>query len=307
MILRGKTLGHFYLKLGVLEIEKLILQKCMDYSSEMNFVAGQVTRDGTLLFIESNLQEFDFFMRPVPKNNWIIKIIKDGNIETVELKNVPLIPTEVDLFSDGTILIVQSRCLKDGTYTERNARRYNSNGQLIEAFTLGDGISHVQIDETDTIWVSYFDEGIFGNFGWEQPMGSAGIVAYSMNGHRLWGASDYGMIDCYALNVVSSKEVYFYYYDDFYLVQLNGKKESIRYRINDRQHTLDQFIVGEEDLIGQIDMHTIMRYRKINRRYTAKEKLQLTDEKGKRIIGPVFMRGSILYAYGKDGIYMRGL
>lgn len=291
----------------MIEIERLKLEKYVDYTSNCNFVAGQITRDGTLLLIESSLQEFDFFQRPVSKNNWIIKIIKGRSIETVILRNVPLIPTEVDLFSDGTLLIVQSRCLKDGNYIERNARRYNTNGQLIDAFTLGDGISNVQIDETDTIWVSYFDEGIFGNFGWEQPMGNAGVVAYTMNGDRLWGASDYGIVDCYALNVVSSKEVFFYYYDEFYLVQLNEMKESIRYRINSRHHTLQQFMFDEEDLIGQIDMNTMMRYRRNKLSYAPKEKLQITDKNGKRIIGPVFMRGSFLYVYGKDGIYKRNL
>lgn len=80
----------------------------------------------------------------------------------------------MDLFSDGTLLIVQGRCLKDGNYFERNARRYNRDGQLIDAFTLGDGINHVQIDDNDTIWLGYFDECVFGNFGWEQPMGNDG-------------------------------------------------------------------------------------------------------------------------------------
>ena len=282
-------------------MEKIILQKWMDYSSNLNFVSGQITRDGTLLLIESPLQEFDFFQRPVQKNNWTIRMIKDTGIETVELKNVPLMPTEVDLFSDGSLLIVQGRCLKDGKYIERNARIYNINGQLIEAFTLGDGISDVQIDETDTIWVSYFDEGIFGNFGWEQPMGSAGVIAYTMNGHKLWGASDYGMIDCYALNVVSSKEVYFYYYDDFYLVQLSEMKETIRYRVEG--NTIQQFIFDQAGLIGQVDMSTIMRFSIRNRTISPKEKLQLIGETGKRIIGHIFMRGKFLYVYGKDGIY----
>ena len=43
-----------------------------------------------------------------------------------------LTSVKVDLFSDGTLLIVQSRCLKDGDNIERNARRYNTNGQLIK-------------------------------------------------------------------------------------------------------------------------------------------------------------------------------
>lgn len=287
-------------------IEKFVLQKCLDYSTNLNFIGGQITKDGTLLLIESNLQELDFFQRPVPKNNWTIRMIKGNSIETIELKNVPLIPTEVDLFSDGTLLIVQGRCLKDGTYIERNARRYNPNGQLIDAYTLGDGIEHVQIDETDTIWVSYFDEGVFGNFGWEQPMGSEGLIAYGINGQKLWGAGNYGIIDCYALNVVSSKEVNFYYYDDFFLVQLNEMKETIRYRV-EGDNTIQQFMIDQTGLIGQVDLNTMMRFRIKNRTITPKGKLQFIDDKGKPIIGPVFMRGMYLYAYSKNGIYQKRL
>ena len=248
----------------MIEIEKLILQKWIDYSSDLTFIAGQLTRDGTLLLIESNLKDFDPYQRPVPKNNWIIKIIKSGSIKTVELRNVPLIPTKIDLFSDGTLLIVQEHCLKDDEYIERNARRYNPNGQLIEAFTLGDGISDVQIDETDTIWVSYSGKGIVGGFEWEQPMGSAGVVSYTMNGHRLWGASEYQIVDCYALNVVSSKEVYFYYFDDFHLVQLNEMKESIRYSVNSSRYTIQQFMFDEIGLIGQIEQYKLMLIEKIH-------------------------------------------
>ena len=273
----------------------------MDYSSHLNFIAGQVTIDGTLLLLESDVQELDFFERPVEKRNWTIKIIKGESIDTVELKNVPLMPTSVDLFSDGTLLLVQGRCLKDGKYVERNARRYNPNGQLVAAFTLGDGIESVQVDDEDTIWVSYFDEGIFGSFGWEQPMGSEGLVAYTINGEKIWGADGFGIIDCYALNVAGSKEVNFYYYDDSFLVQLNDRKETIRYRIEG--DTIDQFIFDKESLIAQVDHYSIRRFRIKNRTMTAKEKIQLVDENGKSIIGPVFMRGAFLYAYGKDGIY----
>ncbi len=268
-------------------------------------MAGQAAQDGTLLLIETGQWELDFFERPVPKSSWAITLIRDDSIATVELKNIPLMPTHADLFSDGTLLIVQGRCLKDGAHAERNARRYNPNGQLIEAFTLGDGINDVQIDDTDTIWVSYFDEGIFGNFGWDEPMGSAGVVAYTMNGKRLWGAGDYGISDCYGMNVAGSKEVYFYYYDDFDLVHLDEMREAGRYRVNGRCPIMGQFLLDKEGMIGQIDMSTLMRYRKNKHSYTAKHKLQLIDENGKRIIGPVFMRGSHLYAYGKDGIYIK--
>ncbi|WP_159431574.1 hypothetical protein [Ornithinibacillus halophilus] len=36
------------------------------------------------------------------------------------------------------------------------------------------------------------------------------------------------------------------------------------------------------------------------------EKLQFVDGNGNRVIGPVFMQGTFLYVYGKDGIYTMG-
>ncbi|ARK32622.1 hypothetical protein BkAM31D_23625 [Halalkalibacter krulwichiae] len=256
-----------------------------------------------MLIVETSLEELDFFSRPVPKRNWTIHIMKNDTIETVELKNVSLIPTAVDLFSDGSLLLVQSRCLKDGSSVERNARRYNRNGQLISAFTLGDGIEQMQIDETDTIWVSYFDEGVFGNFGWEHPIGSEGLLAFTKDGEKLWGAGDYGIVDCYALNVTSSKEVYFYYYADSYLVQLTNRVEEIRYRIEGE--TLQQFLMEPNGMIGQIDHYTVKRFKKRNRTMVPKAKIEFVDEAGKRLIGQVFMRGTFLYLYGKEGIFQR--
>lgn len=290
----------------MIKIEKLTLQKYLDYSSELQFAGGQITRDGALLLIEcnSNEEELDAFDRPVLKRDWIIRIIKNEKIETVKLTNVPLIPAHIDLFSDGTLLIVQARCLKDGEYTERNARRYNMNGQLIEVFTLGDGIGNMQIDENDTIWVNYFDEGIFGGFGWEQTMGRDGLVAYTIDGDKLWGAGEYDIIDGYALNVADSSEIYFYYYDDYFLVQLDNMEERNRYRV-EGHHWLNQFIFAQDSLIAQLDMNKLTRFKIRNQTIIKGEGLELVDEHGKRIAGPVFMRGNSLYVYGKNGIYKR--
>ncbi len=290
----------------MVKIEKLTLQKHINYSSELHFTGGQITRDGDLLLIERNVneEELDPFDRPVLKRDWTIRIIKNEKIKTVQLTNVPLIPEHIDLFSDGTLLIVQARCLKDGEYAERNARRYNMNGQLIEAFTLGDGIENMQIDEKDTIWVNYFDEGIFGNFGWEQTMGRDGLVAYTINGDKLWGAREYDIIDGCALNVVDSSEIYFYYYDDYFLVQLDNMKEKNRYRM-EGHHWLNQFLFAQGNLIAQMDMNKLTRFKIRNQTITKGEGLELVDEHGKHIAGPVFLRGKFLYVYGRKGIYKR--
>lgn len=294
----------------MVQIEKLILQKYINYHSDLKYVGGQITRDGTLLLIETDAYEVDFFKRPVPKNNFTIRIIKSDSMETVVLKNIPLIPSMADVFSDGTILIVQPRCLKKGNTTEKNARRYHTNGELIEEFTLGDGISHVQIDETDTIWAGYFDEGVYGNFGWEQPMGSEGLVAYSIHGQKVWGGRDYDISDCYALNVVSAKEVYFAYYTDFFLIQLSDWNETLRYRME--SFGIQQFTFDKKGIIGQIidvenlqDMFPLMRFQMENQKIAPLEKLQLFDDDGKQIKGKVFMRGPFFYVYRKDGIYKR--
>ena len=60
-------------------------------------------------------------------------------------------------------------------------------------------------------------------------------------------------------------------------------------------------------LIGQVDMYTMIRFRIENRTITPNGKLQLIVEQGKRVEGSVFMRGTFLYVYGKDGIYKRKL
>ncbi len=288
----------------MIKIEKLMMQKWMDLTINKNYVNGQITNDGTLVLIETELQELEYIQWPAPKRNWTIRIIKEDRDEAIELKNVPLLPSMVDFFSDGTILIVQSRCNGDGENLGRNARRYNLNGQLISAFTLGDGINDVQIDETDTIWVSYFDEGVFGDYTYGEPMGSDGLVAYSIEGQKLWGAGHYEIAECYALNVVHSKEVYFYYYDDFHLVQLNNQQEVARFLV-EGDDTFQQFILDQQSLIVQVDSYTMMRYKIRNRTITPADNLYLIDEHGKRISGQVFMRGKYLYAFGKNGLYKK--
>ncbi|MCM3216958.1 hypothetical protein M3612_20940 [Niallia taxi] len=281
-----------------------MMQKWMDLTINKNYVNGQITNDGTLVLIETELKELEYIQWPAPKRNWTIRIIKEDRDEAIELKNVPLLPSMVDFFSDGTILIVQSRCKGDGENLGRNARRYNPNGQLISAFTLGDGINDVQIDETDTIWVSYFDEGVFGDYTYGEPMGSDGLVAYSIEGQKLWGAGHFEIAECYALNVVHSKEVYFYYYDDFHLVQLNNQQEVARFLV-EGDDTFQQFILDQQSLIVQVDSYTMMRYKIRNRTITPADNLYLIDEDGKRISGQVFMRGKYLYAFGKNGLYKK--
>src|SRR5262249_4405358 len=85
------------------------------------------------------------------------------------------------------------------------------------------------IDARDRIWVGYYDEGVYGNFGWgnaqgSAPIGAAGLLCFDRSGKKIWeydAPEDVGTIDdCYALNV-SSSGVWAYHYSDFPLVRVD--------------------------------------------------------------------------------------
>jgi hypothetical protein len=129
---------------------------------------------------------------------------------------------KIEMFPDGEILVVASRCFRnpDGSH-QMNAKVYGTDGKQNREFLLGDGVRHIQTDADGRIWVGYFDEGIFGNLGWQYPggpFGAAGLSCFAKSGQKLW---DYEppqgfdhIADCYALNV-SSSGVWSHYYTDF--------------------------------------------------------------------------------------------
>jgi len=68
---------------------------------------------------------------------------------------------------------------------------YGFDGALRRTTTFGDGIADVQTTTRGDIWVSYFDEGVFGNYGWgydeaSTPIGAPGLVRFDRQGSVLW-------------------------------------------------------------------------------------------------------------------------
>jgi len=131
----------------------------------------------------------------------------------------------------GEFLIVDSRCtaIEDGS-PDKNASVFGPDGTLRRAFTLGDGIEDVQVSADDSVWVSYFDEGIFGNWGWKvagelglEPIAPAGLIRTDADGSVTWRYAPpegIGSIsDCYALNV-DGDAAWAYYYTNFPLVRI---------------------------------------------------------------------------------------
>jgi hypothetical protein len=152
----------------------------------------------------------------------IVSISGASRTREVRLSGLTATFVKIDVFPDGEVLIVASRCYRssDGNY-ELNAKVFGQDGQETSAFLLGDGINHVQTDARGNIWVGYFDEGVYGNFGWQhdgRPLGAAGFSCFSRNGQRMWDFEppegfDH-ISDCYAVNV-SSTGAWIYYYTEF--------------------------------------------------------------------------------------------
>lgn len=126
------------------------------------------------------------------------------------------------------ILLVCARCQRrSDSDCDRNGRLYTREGRPAGEILLGDGIQQVQTTASGTIWTSYFDEGIFGNYGWDEPLGASGLVAWDREGTRLYDFEPTGelgdMADCYALNVASESDVWCCYYTDFPLVHIQDR------------------------------------------------------------------------------------
>ncbi|MDH4048476.1 MAG: hypothetical protein OEV63_10120 [Gammaproteobacteria bacterium] len=171
------------------------------------------------------------FAKTVPDEPQRYRVVglsgSDAILDTV-IENEPFNIHHVQPLNDELLLVCSRSHYKGPTQFEKNGRVYSRSGRFQREMLLGDGIQDVQATSNGVIWTSFFDEGIFGNYGWENPVGASGLVAWDFTGNKLYefeaaGESD-AMSDCYALNVQSDDDVWCYYYTDFPLVHLHGQK-----------------------------------------------------------------------------------
>jgi hypothetical protein len=146
-----------------------------------------------------------------------------------------------DRLPDGRWVIADARCPRG----HENARLLSRDGEVLQRFCLGDGIAHLQCDDAGNVWVGYFDEGVFGNYGWggpggPKPIGAAGLVMFGPQGDVRWKhntreavARGYSIDDCGALNVQNG-EVWCCFYGDhsrgeatYPLLRITGTKETL--------------------------------------------------------------------------------
>jgi hypothetical protein len=153
-----------------------------------------------------------------------------NGVQEIPLPKLTATFPKVQIFPDGEVLVVAPRCkrFQDDSY-ELNATVYDTKGATVRQFLLGDGIEHVQVDRNGNVWVGYFDEGVYGNFGWGHPngpVGAAGLTCFNDRGEKVWSFQPPGgfdaISDCYALNA-SKDGVWAYYYTGFPFVRIDSK------------------------------------------------------------------------------------
>ena len=106
------------------------------------------------------------------------------------------------------------------------ANLYDGAGALLRTLNLGDAIEDLQTLPDGRIWVSYFDEGVYG-----EGISTQGLVCFDRSGTAVFRyrqrADSYKLPpidDCYALNVAMNGDVWVNYYSDFPLVMLREMK-----------------------------------------------------------------------------------
>lgn len=151
---------------------------------------------------------------------------------SVRLAELPVEYPLVDVLTDGSFLVVGARCQWRSSGPDLNALAIDQDGTITRRGCLGDGIEHVQVASDGTIWAGYFDEGVFGNYGWldpgPDPLGSAGIVQWSPDFDKLWelDAREGIVADCYSLNVADDV-VLSCPYTDFPVLRIAGGRHQV--------------------------------------------------------------------------------
>lgn len=243
-------------------------------------VATGLTCEGDLLLVEQIYDEKR--KRPVLhvhriQNQWRTTII-------IAQEEVDI--SYVESFSDGRILLVASRCDDDvdGSWLP-NAFVYDHVGHLIDSYCLDDGIQNIQVDERDQIWVSYFDEGIYADAA-TNSLGSFGLVAFNDQGKPVFKNRDFPIDDCFALNVAAANDVWFFYYSDYRVVNLQGTS-SQSFAAPKRPFT--DFAVYKDYLISTDNEHTFVLQQQ-GKRYIELGQMTFISEQDEILSGTIKMR-----------------
>jgi hypothetical protein len=190
-------------------------------------VYAALRRCDEVLRLERGLFSFPKSTLEQPTDYLIVRW-HEGETKTLVHRGESVVASFIQPVPEG-VLLVGARCQWRPEGAERNAVVLDWTGRELRRLTVGDGIEDVRLTREGTIWVSYFDEGVFGNYGWSHPgpraMGDTGLVAYSPIGEVAFAydasrARTDSICDAYAMNLSADDDVWVYFYTQFPIVRI---------------------------------------------------------------------------------------
>lgn len=230
-------------------MKPLVLAPWVDFTDELEGctdVAISAALDGTVLAIgrhshESSRDVTGMFAksRLDQPSDYTLVSFRDGAFERTSILEERLPLHLAQPVAEGTLL-VGSRCHFRPEGPEENALIVDNTGRVVRRMTLGDGIADVRTDlrasPRGRIWVSYFDEGVIGNYGWclsgPEPIGSAGLVTFDTEGQvrSRFDPEKAGtdrIVDAYAMNLAGEDDAWVCFYTAFPLVRVHRGAYSV--------------------------------------------------------------------------------
>jgi len=190
------------------------------------------------------------------------------------------------------------RCDVHGDQPNLNAEFYDQYGQRTRRAFFGDGIESVQVDRNGEIWVSFFDEGVFG----DDLIGHPGLIRFNAQGELVWSFTppegyDY-ICDCYALNIADDG-AWAYYYTPFSVVHVDWDGDATGYN---NEFAGAKAIVVHPQRIMLYGGYSGERSRCVVQNFAdhlyGKREIRLTLPDGKSLEKlAIYGRGSVLHAF----------
>jgi len=147
-------------------------------------------------------------------------------VKAVRIAEMPLAHATAQPLPGDRLLVVGARCRWRPEGPDRNALVYGREGAVVAEYTFGDGVEDVHTTPSGKAWVGYFDEGVFGNYGWgdpgPEPLGARGLARFGLGGEVDWrfpSGEAAPIDDCYALNV-TGETAWACYYSEFPVVKV---------------------------------------------------------------------------------------
>ncbi|MBM7579121.1 hypothetical protein [Jeotgalibacillus terrae] len=263
-----------------------------------------VTHEQKVMFIEEDLTKLINENPFTFRGDFTLKIVDRDDIFCVNIKNLPYLPDRIDMFSDGTVLLVSGRAWKTEDDVQQNARRYNMDGECLDEFALGDDIVRLSIDDEDTIWVGYSTEGVYGDVGRERAIAAPGLVAFSKQGEVKWEGWAYDIHAVLAMNVYHAGRACVHYSLMSWLVQLDHFDEVMKSEVEERAWISQFMMLDGETMLACAPRTELYLLRSDRGVLTKKEELTLKAD-GSACHGQIVMRGNTIFVFNEDGIYQR--